>query len=234
LVTPDLVAARLGQCNGMPRQALANAPNRMIAIEVKKLERTKSGKIARASGLDYNTTPPCGMVRVYDATTRPLDIRGFYLFLCQEPHTGGRQQAITALCLCDGNLLNADFQYYLSIVGQRSKEIGLGTYGNGVNRQRPMLIFANPLGATELDGTATLVHPRDDLANEMPGLVRVGTITRKAPSALGTTMHCYRTIRDTREGTKPFELTDPFPTPASREEQTQPRGRFRINVKLCD
>ena len=34
--------------------------------------------------------------------------------------------------------LNQDFDLYLAIVGAREKQIGLGTYGDGVNRQRPM------------------------------------------------------------------------------------------------
>ena len=125
-------------------------------MEVKKLERTQTGKIARTTGLDYNTTPPCGTVRIYAADDSPLDIRGFYLFVAQEA-VADNQYVITALALCDGNILNEDFDLYLAGVGQRQKKIDLGTYGNGVDRQRPMFIFANPLGAQELERQATLV-----------------------------------------------------------------------------
>ena len=119
----------------------------MMGIEVKKLERGQDGKIARASGLDYNSTPPCGAIRVYDASGQPLDMRGFYLFVCLERGKRVGTNWLSALALCDGNALNADFDYYLAVAGERSKEIGVGTYGDGANRNRPMVIFANPLGS---------------------------------------------------------------------------------------
>ena len=52
-----------------------------------------------------------------------------------------------------------------SLAGERTKEIGLGTYGDGANRNRPMVIFANPLGSDVLDRKITLVHERRDLAD---------------------------------------------------------------------
>jgi hypothetical protein len=130
LINPDLVLLRPERCNGVSRTALRDDLTRIVGIEVKKLERTKSGSVARQSGLDYNTTPPCGTIRVYDANDNPLDIRGFYLFVCQEQEPGAENTyKLSALALCDGNVLNEDFDLYLSAVGQREKEIGLGTYG---------------------------------------------------------------------------------------------------------
>jgi hypothetical protein len=84
LISPDLALMRLGLCKGISRAVLKSELNRIAAIEVKKLERTASGGIARASGMDFNTTPPCGTVRVYDSDRNAVDIRGFYLFVCQE------------------------------------------------------------------------------------------------------------------------------------------------------
>jgi hypothetical protein len=210
---------------------LAADLRRIMAVEVKKLERTSSGGVARASGMDYNTTPPCGKVRIYDAEGDPLDVRGFYLFVCQEPVSNRkRYYRLSAMVLCDGNLLNPDFDYYLSIVGARTKEIGLGTFVDGANRSRPMLIFANPLGVGELDRCATLIHPRQDLENESIELYGVGTIRRTAGDRSLHTFSCYR-LRDERtaEGL-PFDLSDPFPTP-ERTEATQPRGRFRVDIR---
>ncbi len=234
LITPDLVIMRPTLCNGVPRGVLASDVSRIAAVEVKKLERTKGGGIARSSGMDYNTTPPCGTVRVYDRGGHALDIRGFYLFVCQEAMRGptGRYR-LTALVLCDGNLLNADFGYYLSIVGERTKEIGLGTYGDGANRSRPMLIFANPLGAAELDGKATLVHPRNDLALQSPLLRHVGLIKRRVTTGGQRTFHCYRLRDDVPAEHRDFELADPFPSP-TRQVGTQPRGRFRLEVRPAD
>jgi len=231
LITPDLVVLRPDACKGVRRSVLASDTSRIMALEVKKLERAHGGSVARASGMDYNTTPPCGTVRVYDAGGQPLDIRGFYLFVCQEP-VGGKAGhfRLTALALCDGNLLNADFEYYLSIVGQRTKHVGLGTYGNGANRNRPMLIFANPMGASELDHRVTLIHGRDDLAHQIEGLAQVGLIRRSNRAGGTSVFHCYRLREDMEPDHGAFDLADPFPTP-TRTEATQPRGRFRVDVE---
>jgi hypothetical protein len=155
-----LVVLRLEVCKGAARVTLTSNLTHIVAIEVKKLERTQSGTITRPSGMDYNTTPPCGTVRVYDSSGAALDIRGFDLFVCQEAvlNQSGKYQ-LSALVLCDGNLLNEDFDYYLSIVGERVKEIGLGTYGNGANRTRPMLIFSNRLSTPQLDHNVTSYNP---------------------------------------------------------------------------
>lgn len=78
LIAPDFVLYRDTQISR------TDDLNQIVGIEVKKIERTPQGAVARATGLDFNTTPPCGIIRVYDAATRPLDIRGFYLFVCLE------------------------------------------------------------------------------------------------------------------------------------------------------
>ena len=253
LITPDLVVFREVACNQASRTDLRASPERIFALEVKKLERGASGYIARASGLDYNTTPPCGTVRIYDGDGGDLDIKGCYLFVCQEPVPGVSQTyQLTALVLCDGDLLNEDFGYYISIVGRRSKEIGLGTYGDGANRVRPMLIFSNPLGASFLDRQSTLVHARSDLEAKHPALCRVGVIERsmRSEGRLETptvhqsverdpsdedrsetrTFHCYRDRRDVAIDNEPFRERDPFPTPR-RSRETASRGRFVVNIR---
>jgi hypothetical protein len=234
LITPDLVILRPEACKGAARVTLSSNLTHILAIEVKKLERTQSGTVARPSGMDYNTTPPCGTVRVYDSAGAALDIRGFYLFVCQEtaPNQPGKYQ-LTALVLCDGNLLNEDFNYYLSIVGERVKEIGLGTYGNGANRTRPMLIFSNPLSSLQFDHGVTLIHSRDNLERDVSQLKQVGIIKRTTQQGGTNTFYCYRIADDVPEAHRQFELLDPFPLPA-RTEKTQPRGRFRLNLQPAD
>jgi hypothetical protein len=233
LITPDLVLFRTSLCQGALRADLRADLSRIVGIEVKKLER-HGGAIARASGMDFNTTPPCGTVRVYDPKARPIDIRGFYLFVCQEPVTAQANRfSLTAMVLCDGNLLNADFELYLTIVGVRTKQIGLGTYRDGANRTRPMLIFANPLGVDALDHQVTLIHARGDLEREFPDLRRVGLIHRTTGQGASAAFHCYRARTDVAKGQRLFELTDPFPTP-TRTERTQIRGRFRIALEPAD
>lgn len=249
LVTPDLVIHRPAICSQTSRADLRASPERIPALEVKKLERGASGDVARASGLDYNTTPPCGTVRVYDLDGDDLDIKGCYLFVCQEPAADApRTYRLTALVLCDGDLLNEDFDYYTSIVGRRSKEIGLGTYGDGANRVRPMLIFSNPLGAPFLDRQSTLIHARADLEAEYPALRRTGVIERSIPGETGSgglasrpsmerasssearTFHCYRDRRDVAASTGLFHERDPFPMPR-RSRKTAARGRFVIGFR---
>lgn len=134
---------------------------------------------------------------------------------------------ISALTLIDGNALNSDFDLYLSIVGQREKRIGLGTYGDGVDRARPMLIFANPLGAPELDHAATLVHPSSVLHQEVPVFQPVHVINRNMPSGEIQRFFCYRLATDVPDDWMADTLIDPFPTP-TRDSLTTPRGRFKL------
>lgn len=228
LTTPDLVLLRRELCNGVSREVLLDDQTRIIAIEVKKLERSVGGRVARASGMDYNTTPPCGTVRVYDVANRELLVHAFYLFVCQEfvePQT----YRLTALTLCDGNALNEDVELYLQITGSRQKEINLGTYRDGADRRRPMLIFANPLGCAELDRAVTLIHRAKNVAESCPDLRLVYALTREAEKGTRT-FYCYRDRRDVPNEWRPKRLADPFPNP-SRREKTQGRGRFRLNVR---
>ena len=227
LITPDMVLHR-----SRGKIDRANDPRQIAGIEVKKLERTAQGGVARASGLDFNTTPPCGRIRVYDAAAAPLDIRGFYLFVCLEPlpRTSDRV-IISAFALVDGNVLNEDFELYLSITGERTKRIGLGTFSDGADRARPMLIFANPLGISQLDRAATLIHADDALSESFRDLTPVFTLKRSVSSDEARVFSCYRDRRDASNDDLLRELADPFPTPA-RDTRTRPRGRFTLPFTL--
>jgi len=231
LISPDLVLLCPDRCNGVSKAVLRDDLTRIVGIEVKKLERTKSGPVARRSGLDYNTTPPCGTIRVYDANDNPLDIRGFYLFVCQEQEPGAENSyKLSALALCDGNVLNEDFDLYLSAVGQREKEIGLGTYGNGADRKRPMFIFANPLGIPELDNAATLIHRDATIVESETSLRMAYRLIRMAKDG-ERVFYCYRLAADIETGHSIADLENPFPTPLSRSTLTQSRGRFRLPIE---
>lgn len=224
LITPDMVL------HG-PNVNRPDNLRQIVGIEVKKLERTERGGVARPSGLDFNTTPPCGRILVYDVDGLPVEIRGFYLFMCVEPIPKGPGRSIvSALALVDGNLLNEDFDLYLSIVGERTKRIGLGTYGDGADRTRPMLIFGNPLGIPELDRAATLVHSKRDLVDSSSGLSLTHLLRRSVIDGGHREFHCYRDVRDYLGG--PITtLIDPFQTPA-RDTRTRPRGRFVLPFKI--
>lgn len=242
LITPDIVLFRPQACRSASREALAKNSTHILGLEVKKLERVSSlGPVARASGMDYNSTPPCGTVRSYDRRGKALDMRGFYLFVCLECKEEGLTPGdlgiyyLSALALCDGDLLNADFEYYLAVAGERSKQIGVGTYGDGANRIRPMVIFANPLGSPLLDRSVTLVHRDGGLEEAHEELSRVGTIRRTAiahPTSLLDLAEvrgfaCYRFRAD---GGAAFDILDPFAMP-KRTEKTSGRGKFVVDVE---
>lgn len=231
LITPDLVLFRPELCKDVSAVTLCKDLTKIVGIEVKKLERTSTGAVARASGLDYNTTPPCGTIRVYDMDSKPVDVRGFYLFVCQETVEGRTNTyQLSAMALCDGNVLNRDFDLYLSAVGQREKKIDLGSYKNGADRTRPMFIFANPLGSTKLDHSVTLIHPSQglELSNQDLGLAyRLYRSSVKKEHVF----YCYRIKSDIPPDHTVVDLRDPFPTP-SRVTRTQSRGKFRLPVRI--
>ena len=224
LITPDIVLHR-------PNLDQPGDLTQIVGIEVKKIERTERGRVARSSGLDFNTTPPCGRILIYDVDLVPVEIRGFYLFICLEPAPHGpRRFVVSAFALVDGNLLNEDFDLYMSVVGERAKRIDLGTYGDGADRTRPMLIFGNPLGVPELDRAATLVHSSDSLADSSPDLMRAHILRRSVKGNQRREFHCYRDVRDF-PSTEATILIDPFPTP-ERDTRTRPRGRFVLPFKM--
>jgi len=225
LITPDMALFRSGIVEKGDYGQFENDLNHIVAIEVKKLERTAQGGVARASGLDFNTTPPCGRVRVYNQQEHPITIRGFYLFVCLEAASDGN--ILTALSLVDGDLLNTDYELYMSIVGEREKRIGLGSYRDGADRARPMLIFSNPLGVPELDHAVTLVHPSRSLADSDGALRQVHEIHRRTREGGTNCFFAYRDRRDVPPSNQTTILEDPFPTP-EREAKTRPRGRFRL------
>jgi hypothetical protein len=227
LTTPDMALVRDARCNDARAEDLKDDLDRVAAIEVKKLERTAAGKVAREKGLDFNTTPPCGHVQVYDSAGKPVVIRGFYLFVCLEAAAATDKRVLTALVLVDGDLLNDDFALYQSIVGARTKRINLGTYGDGADRVRPMLIFGNPLGVADLVARPTLVHPSADLARQEPRLRLVHELTRTKLAGGEARFYCYRLAGDVAAGHVATVLKDPFPVP-KRGEKTQGRGRFRL------
>lgn len=228
LITPDLVLYRPESVETVAVHELTKDNFVLLAIEVKKLERTSQGTVARASGLDYNTTPPCGKVRVYDNGNNPVDIRCFYLFACIEPTNTGIQ--VTALALVDGDILNADFDFYLSVVGERSKEINLGTYKDGADRARPMLIFSNPLGIRDFSRDFVLIHRNPELSSTYETLVATHKIVRTTGD-INAEFYCYKCAQDVPGDWHLRTLVDPFLVP-ERVTRTQPRGRFRLPFRI--
>jgi hypothetical protein len=227
LISPDMVVYKQGI--DLNHASTENNPSRVIGVEVKKLERGKTGKIARSTGLDFNTTPPCGKIRIYTESDSELVIKGYYLFACLERNEEGLYY-VSAMSLCDGSILNDDYDLYTEITGSREKEINLGTYGDGANRNRPMLIFSNPLGADILDHKITLITELA-LSAESGNIDLAWRFIRTDINNNRHQFYVYMDKRDINPDHVVEKITEPFPKPTRRVEQTQSRGKFKLIIR---
>jgi hypothetical protein len=226
LVSPDLIVARPEETRALLAGETEPDGNRMIAIEVKKLGWSAGGP-ARATGLDYNSTPPSSMVKVEAANGTTLWVPSYYLFVIVRSQTD-LMSTIQTLVLVTGAALNDDLTLYERATGVRQKSIGLGTYADGIDRERPMFVFANPLGWRWLGNSATLIHSRADLESEQR-VVRVRKMERSAVDDTRRSFWCYRTL-PLGHGDDCTDALDPFPMPLKRTTETTRRGRFKINL----
>lgn len=227
LISPDFAVYKSGI--NLAKDIVENDPTKVIGVEVKKLERGVNGQIARHSGLDYNSTPPCGKVRIYTRYDKELHIKAFYLFACLEKSDEG-QFFVSAMTLCDGSILNDDFDFYMEITGGREKGINLGTYGDGANRNRPMLIFSNPLGAEFLDHQISLISGLD-LTGESGNIQLAWELYRKDKDGNQHKFYAYLDSKDLPEGHAVTQVHEPFPTPNRRVAETQGRGKFKLTIE---
>ncbi|MDI3100502.1 hypothetical protein QJ054_25960 [Streptomyces sp. AN-3] len=234
LVNPDIVLARPEEYRLLANGGEDFDTRSIVAIEVKKISPDKAtGLPARGSGMDYNSTPPCETVRLYSERNEEILVPSFYLFALLGQAHDTQQVYVESMALVAGAALSKDTELYDRITGRRKKAIGLGTYGDGADRQRPMLVFANPLGWSWMQKQATLISEREDLHEEFPDLAYVRSITRSWKPVEGLQprkerFHCYRVAALDSRVEDPVE--DPFPTPKNRTEETAQRGRFKIDL----
>ncbi len=66
VTSPDMVIWRPSVMGAFTGDGASSDLVRIFGMEVKKLERGLKGRVARGSGMDYNSTPPCGTIRAYD------------------------------------------------------------------------------------------------------------------------------------------------------------------------
>jgi len=201
--------------------------SKILGIEVKKLMRTNR-MIARQSGLDYNSTPPCGKIRVYLQNNSAIDIRSFYIFVCQEQIED--RYILSSLVICDGNSINMDFDLYLKAVETRGKLIDLGTYADGMNRVRPMFVFPNPLGLNELDHAVSLIHENENLDQIDPDLKKIYKLNRNTQGKTNQ-FSIYRLKDDVSPDTFIEEING-YKVPYNRRTETQSRGKFKLPFLL--
>ncbi|MFJ8435035.1 hypothetical protein ACIQ9P_27410 [Kitasatospora sp. NPDC094019] len=228
--SPDLVVARPEEYQLLVDGGTEFNTTAIMALEVKKVAPTKSGQPSRKSSMDFNSTPPCSTVRVYSDKGMPLVIPAYYLIALLARSSDGPDRYYTdSLALVPGSALSEDTKLYDEITGERTKMINLGSYGDGADRQRPMLMFSNPLGWPWMAGQATLISDRSDLGSQVGELSYVREISRETTAGKVNTFFCYRL----ESLDPPFEepARNPFPLPSARTEKTSPRGQFKINLR---
>lgn len=228
LVSPDLVVARPEEAQVLMQGGGDLDSRYIIAIEVKKLNWDAPG-VGRGTGMDYNSTPPCSTVKVETNNGQLLRIVAFYLYVVLQLRDDD-QVVANSMALVSGAALNEDIDLYDAITGIRQKRIGIGSYGDGIDRQRPMLVFANPLGWPWLIGHVTLVHPSHNLEAEQNIEMR-RRMYRRTREGETREFFCYRIAREEVGEPEP-DVTEPFPTPANRKTDTTPRGRFKIALAV--
>ncbi|WZH50494.1 MAG: hypothetical protein PIR53_10690 [Nocardioides alkalitolerans] len=226
LISPDVVLARQEETALLLRGGGEPDSRHVIGIEVKKLNSTGAGRAARATGMDYNSTPPCQTIKVETEAGRELRVPATYLFV-ELVLVESNEFYLRSLALVAGSALNEDVELYDRITGVRQKAIGLGTYGDGLDRQRPMLVFANPLGWDWLQDAATLIHPTGGLDDEQDLELR-RTMVRTTTDGDKRTFGCYR-LRESPGHPLP-DAVAPFRTSRNRRTETTQRGRFRISL----
>lgn len=207
-----------------------------LGIEVKKLQKGKTGKSPRASSMDFNSTPPSPLVKVYSSSGEELLIHCFYLVVSLS-ESKPKKYKLESMCLCDGKAINDDVKLYNIITGKRKKSIDLGTYGDGANRNRPMMLFGNPLSQDSSLGKSLLIHSNDFECGGEDRVVKVGGFKREIfqkfegdiePQGKEFNEFYYYGL----EKHYKFEkiTKSPFKAPLNRTEDTIQRGRFLLPI----
>lgn len=187
-------------------------PNELFGIEV-KTSKSKSGDI------NFNSTPPCGKV-VVDVNGEEKIIPCYYFFVQLTPLEEDEEDnmfEIGTMMLVDGDFINSDFDLYLEATGVREKRIDLGSYGDGMDRQRPMFVFPNPLGIAGIRSERSTMISKDrfktvDYEDEI-GMV--ATVNRD-----GQEFFAYQAVR---------KLTGPFVN-VTRSTSTKSRNKLKVTT----
>lgn len=157
-----------------------------VGLEVKKLNADEKGRDPRGMTIDFNSTAPCGTFRVYRPDDTPLDIPGYYIFVLLDHRIQNRSRNILTFILSGGDLLNDDFDLYLTSKTLNESTYDHGPYGEGSVRGRMMYVYPNPLDSkiNQLAGEVSLIHEAGDLHRIFPELRLL-----------------YRALRRKRDGT---------------------------------
>lgn len=180
----------------------------LFGIEV-KTSKSRSGDI------NFNSTPPCGKI-VVSIDGKDAIVPCYYLFV-QLNQIEEEKYDISSMMLIDGDFINSDFDLYMKAIGVREKKIDLGSYGDGMDRQRPMFVFPNPLGISGLRSErSTLISKERFTSKEVDDKIGlVATLDRD-----GQMFFAYQAVRN---------LKGPF-TNVSRSTATKIRNKLKVTT----
>lgn len=191
----------------------AKVPVELFGIEV-KTSKSKSGDI------NFNSTPPCGKV-VVDVNGKEEIMPCYYLFVqltsLDEEDEENNIFEIGTMMLIDGDFINSDFELYLEATGVREKRIDLGSYGDGMDRQRPMFVFPNPLGIAGIRSERSTMISKDRFNTEdtQDEIGMVATLNRE-----GKDFFVYQAVR---------KLSGPFVN-VTRSTSTKSRNKLKVTT----
>jgi len=177
----------------------------VFGLEVKTTKST-------TSGINFNSTPPCGQI-VVDIDGTPSTIPCFYLIVQLVDSESGLLE-IGSLTMIHGDFINSDFELYKQAVGIREKKIDIGSYGDGMDRQRPMFVFPNPLNIAGIRGERSTLISKEQYKFDKLG--KVAELNRLN----GEKFFAYQTVR---------QLEGPF-TSVNRSKETRKRSILKINT----
>ncbi|HZU72993.1 MAG TPA: hypothetical protein VE990_09520 [Acidimicrobiales bacterium] len=236
LISPDMVLTDTeaglqglehARTNGPPPDPVAWA----TGLEVKKVEFKAGKPVGRSSGPDYNSTPPTPVALISaDGVAGPLPVPATYLFATLDITTD--HPSVPEMVMCVGSVLDSSDKEYKWATSPRTKRINLGSYGDGMDRVRPMYVYPNPLSVPDFRNRATLIHDREDLTKEYPQLHRMGALTRTLaePNKGSINFSYYRLASDVSPEDSVDLPDDPFKKVLKRSERTAPRGKFVLNL----
>ena len=118
------------------------------------------------------------------------------------------------MTMIHGDFINSDFELYKEAIGVRTKKIDLGSYGDGMDRQRPMFVFPNPLNIPGIRGERSTLISKEEYGTKDLG--KVAELNRLN----GEKFFAYQTVR---------QLTGPF-TSVNRSTETRKRSKLKIKT----
>jgi hypothetical protein len=195
-----------------PDMAFFRSREEIFGLEIKTVKNI-------TSGINFNSTPPCGRILI-EIDNIESEVPCYYLFVQLDEHGG--EQEIGHMMMVDGNFINKDFDLYLAAVGEREKRIDLGTYKDGMDRQRPMFVFPNPLSIKGLRAErSTLISSINFGEQKRNYYEQVSLVAKIRREIEEPTFYAYQAVR---------QLVNPIETP-DRKTATKIRNKLKVSMQ---